>query len=319
MTDDQPAAGVALKPCPFCGFADLVVLEVDHLTEADGKEMVTAAVVCRKCGARGRRVEDERSVAVAKASHNWNTRAPTDAGGAVSVAIKALNTIRETASHIGDDFANQAALNGIADTAEEAAEALRAALTPAPQAEGKEVFDGPDGALFHRLKGREGDPDAVEAAHRMSELEAEIEEAARIVEQQSPDPNAEWALGRSLNDLFAAKEEPAPQAEVDCFECAAPLVGPFCPECNPAIKQALGYAVEAPQPLQQGGEVTREQVARCIIGPRNPTQGGQWSLDELRQIRWDRATQSDRLDALWSADAILALFASRQKDQPHEG
>lgn len=90
---DQPTAGVALKPCPFCSSGELVALEVDHLTEADGKEMVTAAVVCRKCGARGRRVEDERPVAVAKALHNWNTRTP--ASGAVEAATGGEAVVRD--------------------------------------------------------------------------------------------------------------------------------------------------------------------------------------------------------------------------------
>jgi len=50
-----------------------------------------------------------------------------------------------------------------------------------------------------------------------------------------------------------------PESEHDCFECSAPLVGPFCPECNPAIKKALGYAVEESQPA--GEHDLREAVA----------------------------------------------------------
>lgn len=55
----------------------------------------------------------------------------------------------------------------------------------------------------------------------------------------------------------------------------------------------------------------REAVARCIIGPRRPVPAGcRWTLEELRAVRWNHATPSERADALSAADAILALLAT---------
>lgn len=51
---------------------------------------------------------------------------------------------------------------------------------------------------------------------------------------------------------------------------------------------------------------TRDQIARCIIGPRKPVpETSRFTLDELRQVRWDAASEAERKDALWAADAIL--------------
>lgn len=51
-----------------------------------------------------------------------------------------------------------------------------------------------------------------------------------------------------------------------------------------------------------------EAVARCIIGPRNPVpETSPFTLAELRQVAWDRASEAERRDALWAAKSILAL------------
>lgn len=53
---------------------------------------------------------------------------------------------------------------------------------------------------------------------------------------------------------------------------------------------------------------SREEIARCIIGPRLPVPiGSRYSLAELRKVRWDMASHAERNDALNAADAILSL------------
>ena len=56
-----------------------------------------------------------------------------------------------------------------------------------------------------------------------------------------------------------------------------------------------------------------EQVARVIIGPREPVpEGSQYSLETLRVIRWDHAENSLRNDALWAARAILPIIKAER-------
>lgn len=56
-----------------------------------------------------------------------------------------------------------------------------------------------------------------------------------------------------------------------------------------------------------------EQVARVIIGPREPVpEGSQYSTETLRVIRWDQAENSLRNDALWAARAILPIIKAER-------
>lgn len=80
----------ALLPCPFCGRSDVRALEVDHLTECDGKAQVVAKVTCRGCGGQGRAVEDEPTVAVARAMDAWNRRAAPARGEAEAASEASL-------------------------------------------------------------------------------------------------------------------------------------------------------------------------------------------------------------------------------------
>lgn len=55
--------------------------------------------------------------------------------------------------------------------------------------------------------------------------------------------------------------------------------------------------------------LSREEIARAIIGPRNPVPlGSNHTVEELREIRWQRSTSAEHADALWAADAVLALI-----------
>lgn len=53
-------------------------------------------------------------------------------------------------------------------------------------------------------------------------------------------------------------------------------------------------------------KITKEQIARCIIGPREPVpETSKFTLEQLRDVRWDYATKAERGNALWAAEAIL--------------
>ncbi len=59
----------------------------------------------------------------------------------------------------------------------------------------------------------------------------------------------------------------------------------------------------------------REKVAKCIIGPRNPVpDSSKFTLYQLRQVKWNAASESEKSDALWAADAILTALASGSGD-----
>ncbi|HRL05074.1 MAG TPA: hypothetical protein PL098_00005, partial [Brevundimonas diminuta] len=59
----------------------------------------------------------------------------------------------------------------------------------------------------------------------------------------------------------------------------------------------------------------REKVARCIIGPRDSVpESSKFTLDKLRQVKWEMASDPERSDALWAADAILTALASGSGD-----
>lgn len=47
-------------------------------------------------------------------------------------------------------------------------------------------------------------------------------------------------------------------------------------------------------------------VAKIIIGPRNPVRASSYTLDELRQVNWEAATEHERDDALHAARAIIS-------------
>lgn len=56
-----------------------------------------------------------------------------------------------------------------------------------------------------------------------------------------------------------------------------------------------------------------EQVARVIIGPREPLpEGSQYSLEALRATRWYNAENAMRQDALWAARAILPIIKAER-------
>ncbi len=60
----------------------------------------------------------------------------------------------------------------------------------------------------------------------------------------------------------------------------------------------------------------REKVARCIVGPRNPVpDNSKFTLDQPRQVKWGAASESEKSDALWAADAILTALASGSGDR----
>lgn len=64
-----------------------------------------------------------------------------------------------------------------------------------------------------------------------------------------------------------------------------------------------------PPSLAEIGQGTRERIARCIIGPRNPVPAeSRYTLTELRENRWWSVTAGERSDAFWAADAILATL-----------
>ena len=55
------------------------------------------------------------------------------------------------------------------------------------------------------------------------------------------------------------------------------------------------------------GEDAVERVARIIIGPRLPIPDNcQFTLEELRSVRWSQSTKAEQQDALNAARAILA-------------
>lgn len=71
-------------------------------------------------------------------------------------------------------------------------------------------------------------------------------------------------------------------------------------------------------PAPEGG-ADREQIARCIIGPRLPVPAtSRFSLSDLRDVRWEAASPEDRADALSAADAIIAL-ATREEGPAEAG
>ena len=229
MTDQTPA-GVALKPCPFCG-DDTIHTRIIETTDPEAPYVYHE---CDRCQVETMARDRDEAVEA------WNTRTP--ASGAVEAAIKALDTIRETASHIGDAFANQTALNGIADAAEEAI----AALTSEPKAE--EEAKTPGQRAFEAMR----------------------------------DSDTYSRVRPSWDDL--------PEQERQAFEEDA--------SARPRL-----YGLSAPQPLQ-GGEVTREAVARIIDPVATQTDSDGCICDPNRTDT-----------ALAKAAAILALLSAGRGEE----
>lgn len=51
----------------------------------------------------------------------------------------------------------------------------------------------------------------------------------------------------------------------------------------------------------------RERIARCIVGPHKPVPfGSKFTLEELREVRWNNSDGLERALAISAADAILA-------------
>jgi len=49
-----------------------------------------------------------------------------------------------------------------------------------------------------------------------------------------------------------------------------------------------------------------ERIARAIIGPREQVPAGSpYTLEQLREVRWNQTTRHKRDDALWAAKAVL--------------
>ncbi|AXQ68720.1 hypothetical protein HOU00_gp405 [Caulobacter phage CcrPW] len=56
-------------------------------------------------------------------------------------------------------------------------------------------------------------------------------------------------------------------------------------------------------------EDLKMKVARAVLGPYLPLPPGtNWTLDELRQKRWERASADDKSLALQAAGAILREY-----------
>lgn len=126
---DQPTVGVALKPCPHCagpaevrnpagwdpGIANLSIEQVACLAGC-------TSTVYHPHG---------RAVSL------WNTRAPTDAGGAVSEAdVERLSKVYAEATGYYVQF-HRGLSSPSSDAIRNGIRAILAAPTPAPQAEGE--------------------------------------------------------------------------------------------------------------------------------------------------------------------------------------
>ena len=124
------------------------------------------------------------------------------------------------------------------------------------------------------------------------------DDAPRYATPAQPDTGDSLSANMTSVTDFSDAEVKPDTGDVDCFECLAPLVGPFCPECNPAIKAALGYAIETPDT----GD------AFCGVGwVFDDDDGHEYSLDHpdargstVENLR--RSTpQEDHLYSLWQS------------------
>lgn len=118
MTDsDQPTAGVALKPCPFCGGTKAVTTSV-----RDGRKAGCPECYASSGAAFNGRVDQPS--AEERATEKWNTRTP--ASGAVETAM------RDAYRALDPDDASNMASYELVDLMVSVA---RAALTSEPKAE----------------------------------------------------------------------------------------------------------------------------------------------------------------------------------------
>lgn len=137
-----------------------------------------------------------------------------------------------------------------------------------------------------------------------------------------------WDDGRGYDDI-AADEEPAalaqPRAAMGDGEglirkALESMMRATTDDATPIIRrlarvqtrEALrALALQSPP----AAKVDREAIARVVIGPRNAVpDGSPYTLRHLQDVRWGMATSSERKEALWIADAILALQPVAQGD-----
>lgn len=75
--------------------------------------------------------------------------------------------------------------------------------------------------------------------------------------------------------------------------------------------RAMLTASPSPEALPAGG-VDVERVAKAIVGPHKALSAGasKWSLDELREVRWNMLSKMEKNEAICSAKAVLALSSA---------
>ncbi|WP_420140185.1 hypothetical protein [Sphingomonas sp.] len=74
-------------------------------------------------------------------------------------------------------------------------------------------------------------------------------------------------------------------------------------------------AIEEASLPSHAAKPDRGEIARCIIGPRNAVpDSSKFTLEELRDVRWKQASEAERKDALWAADAIISHHLAQVED-----
>jgi hypothetical protein len=150
-----------------------------------------------------------------------------------------------------------------------------------------------ENALWHRRRTAAMQNDPMPSA-------AELRGEATILRRWACRVGGDFAAGEALNRVAARLEAQAnallassPPREPPA---AMPTEAPSSPATGPAVEGVTPMSVE---------EIARH-VARCIIGPRNQLPSEcEYTLDELRDISWRRASKADQNSALWAAKTIV--------------
>lgn len=131
------------------------------------------------------------------------------------------------------------------------------------------------------------------------------------MEKWSPEPRREYYLS-----IYGPADE-----QYFALSCGMRHLGMF-DDANAAYAKALSdfNGASSPAALPAGVEAVA-RVAKAIVGPHKalPPGASKWTLDDLRDMRWEALSTMEKNAALCSAKAVLALSASApaQEDRAH--